>query len=95
MRKEAKNKIPDSLLYSIVGSNTLANVSSWHHQAVRSVEGTDLTVVAQTVDNGVTIIEGVENQNNTWACSSIPRMTASWPSTTTIPRPPCATWISA
>ena len=56
----------DSLLYSIVGSSTLANVSSWHHQAVRSVEGTDLTVVAQTVDNGVTIIEGVENQNNTF-----------------------------
>ena len=56
----------ESLLYSIVGSSTLANVSSWHHQAVRSVEGTDLTVVAQTVDNGVTIIEGVENQNNTF-----------------------------
>lgn len=56
----------DSLLYDIVGASTLANVSSWHHQAVRSVEGTDLTVVAQTVDNGVTIIEGVENQNNTF-----------------------------
>ena len=56
----------DTLMYQIVGSSTLANVSSWHHQAVRSVEGTDLKVVAQTVDNGVTIIEGVENPNNTF-----------------------------
>ncbi len=56
----------ESWLYDIVNADTLDNVSSWHHQAVRSVEGTDLTVVAQTVDNGVTIIEGVENQNNTF-----------------------------
>ena len=48
----------ESWLYDIVNADTLDNVSSWHHQAVRSVEGTDLTVVAQTVDNGVTIIEG-------------------------------------
>ena len=65
-RHDVEIIVQDSLLYDIVGSNTLANVSSWHHQAVRSVEGTDLTVVAQTVDNGVTIIEGVENQNNTF-----------------------------
>ena len=56
----------ESWLYDIVNADTLDNVSSWHHQAVRSVEGTDLTVVAQTVDNGVTIIEAVENQNNTF-----------------------------
>lgn len=65
-RHDVEIIVQDSLLYDIVGSNTLANVSSWHHQAVRSVEGTDLTVVAQTVDNGVTIIEAVENQNNTF-----------------------------
>ena len=56
----------DSWVYKIVGDTVLENVSSWHHQAVKSVEGTDLTVVAKTTDNGVDIIEGVENKNNTF-----------------------------
>ena len=56
----------NSWVYKIVGDTQLENVSSWHHQAVKSVEGTDLTVVAKTTDNGVDIIEGVENQNNTF-----------------------------
>lgn len=53
-------------LYDIVGSTELLNVSSWHHQAVQSVEGTNLTVVAKTTVNGVDIIEAVERQDKTF-----------------------------
>ena len=53
-------------LAGIVGSDTLANVSSWHHQAVKDVTGTNLTVVAKTTDNGVDIIEAVERQDKTF-----------------------------
>ena len=56
----------DSWAYKIVGDTVLKDVSSWHHQAVKSVEGTDLTVVAKTTDNGVDIIEGVEKKSNTF-----------------------------
>ena len=55
-------------LYNIVGNNILENVSSWHHQAadMTGVEGTNLTVVAKKVVNGVEIIEGVERQDLTF-----------------------------
>ena len=55
-------------LYNIVGNNVLENVSSWHHQAadMTGVEGTNLTVVAKKVVNGVEIIEGVERQDLTF-----------------------------
>lgn len=56
----------DSLLYDVVNADVLENVSSWHHQAVKSVEGTDLTVTAKTTYNGVDIIEAVENKNKTF-----------------------------
>lgn len=56
----------DSMLYDIVGADSLANVSSWHHQAVKSVEGTALTVTAKTTVDGVDTIEGVENKSNTF-----------------------------
>lgn len=56
----------DSKLYDVVNADVLENVSSWHHQAVKSVEGTDLTVTAKTTLNGVDIIEAVENKNNTF-----------------------------
>ena len=47
-----------SHLREIVGADKLENVSSWHHQAIRSVEGTDLIQTAETVDKGgVSIIE--------------------------------------
>jgi gamma-glutamyl-gamma-aminobutyrate hydrolase PuuD len=52
-----------SHLYKIVGSMNLANVSSWHHQAIFSVYGTDLIQTAKTTADGVDIIEGVENPN--------------------------------
>ncbi len=53
-------------LYDIVGATSLKNVSSWHHQAIKSVEGTDLTVVATTNVNGIEIIEGIENKTKTF-----------------------------
>ena len=53
-------------LYDIVGDTKLENVSSWHHQTVGSVEGTDLTVVATATVNGITTVEAVEIQDNTF-----------------------------
>lgn len=50
-----------SHLYEIVGKTSLENVSSWHHQAIGSLEGTDLIQTAETVDKGVSIVEGIEN----------------------------------
>lgn len=51
-----------SHLREIVGADKLENVSSWHHQAILSVEGTDLIQTAETVDKGgVSIVEGIEN----------------------------------
>ena len=47
-------------------ADVLQNVSSWHHQAVKSVEGTGLTVTAKTTLNGVDIIEAVENKDKTF-----------------------------
>ena len=51
---------PSSLLWQIVGSAMVSKVPSWHHQAVRSVEGTPLKVSAVTNTNGIDIIEAVE-----------------------------------
>lgn len=50
----------DSLTYGIVGADVLENVSSWHHQTIVGIEGTDLKVTASTTVNGVTTIEGIE-----------------------------------
>ena len=50
----------------MVNADVLQNVSSWHHQAVKSVEGTGLTVTAKTTLNGVDIIEAVENKDKTF-----------------------------
>lgn len=51
---------------TIVGSDKLEKVSSWHHQNVGSVEGTNLTVVATATINGLTNIEAVERQDKTF-----------------------------
>lgn len=56
----------DTHLYEIVGGMKLADVSSWHHQAIQSLKGTDLIQTARTIDNGVEIIEGVENPHKTF-----------------------------
>lgn len=53
-------------LYDIVGNTTLKNVSSWHHQVINGVEGTNLTVVATTDVNGLETVEAIEIQGNTF-----------------------------
>ncbi len=52
-----------SLLYKITNSTTLNNVPSWHHQGVLSLDNTKLSLVAETVTDGVRIIEGVERKD--------------------------------
>lgn len=49
-----------SLIRQIAGNDSIARVPSWHHQAIRNVEGTALKVTAVTPTNGVNIIEAVE-----------------------------------
>lgn len=58
-------KITDqsSLLYKITNTDTLQNVPSWHHQGVLSVDDTKLTITAETITDGVRIIEGVERKD--------------------------------
>lgn len=53
-------------LGDIVGADTLENVSSWHHQNVDSVEGTNLTVVVTATLNDVTLVEAIERQDKTF-----------------------------
>jgi len=55
-----------SHLYDIVGANSLANVSSWHHQAIADIKGTELVQTARTIKDGVEIIEGIENPHKTF-----------------------------
>ena len=58
-------KITDktSLIYEIINSTTLEKVPSWHHQGVLSVDDTKLAVTAETVTDGISIIEGVERKD--------------------------------
>lgn len=66
VRHDVELTTKDSHLYHIVGATKLANVSSWHHQAVQDLEGTGLVPTAITVADGVTIIEAVENPEKTF-----------------------------
>ena len=59
--------LPGSLLCSIVGTETLTGCPSWHHQAVKSVEGTRLAVTGTTDTNGVQMIEAIERTDRTFA----------------------------
>ena len=52
-----------SLLYRTFNASVIENVPSWHHQGVLSVDGTDLTLTAETATDGVRIIEGVERKD--------------------------------
>lgn len=56
-----------SLLKGIVGVQTLDGCPSWHHQAVKSVEGTRLAVTGYTDTNGVQMIEAVERTDKSFA----------------------------
>lgn len=52
-----------SLLYKITNTTTLEKVPSWHHQGVLSIDNTKLSLTAQTITDGVRIIEGVERKD--------------------------------
>lgn len=52
--------------YDIIQSDILENVSSWHHQTVVGIKGTNLTVSATSTVNGVTTIEGLERDDQTY-----------------------------
>lgn len=56
-----------SLLYSIVLSDEVKNVPSWHHQVVGSVEGTELKVTGVTPTQGHNVIEAIERKDQTFA----------------------------
>lgn len=62
-RHDVELTTTDSHLYKIVGSMEIKNVSSWHHQSVGSLEGTELIQTAKAVYDGVEILEGIENPN--------------------------------
>lgn len=48
-------------LFEIVQASTMRSISSWHHQAVGSLEGTELIQSARTIYNGVEITEVIEH----------------------------------
>jgi len=56
----------DCLLFRAVGKQTIENVPSWHHQAVRSVEGTRLKVTGITETAGIDLIEAVERPDKSF-----------------------------
>ncbi len=55
----------NSILYDIYKCDKLTKMPSWHHQAVRSVEGTKLKVTATAFGSGCEIIEGIERTDKT------------------------------
>ena len=56
-----------SRLYDIVGTDSLSGCPSWHHQAVKNVDHTRLTVTGSTETNGVPMIEALERTDKTFA----------------------------
>lgn len=56
-----------SHLRAIVGKDELKNISSWHHQNIESLAGTALIQTAETTDNGISLIEGIEYPANTFS----------------------------
>ena len=57
----------DSILSAMVGAGTLSGCPSWHHQAVKNVDNTRLTVTGYTETNGIRILEAVERTDKTFA----------------------------
>ena len=57
----------DSLLYDIVGRDTINGCPSWHHQAIKNVDNTRLVVTGYTETNGLKMIEAVERKDKTFA----------------------------
>jgi putative glutamine amidotransferase len=59
--------VPDSFLYEMTGTETLTGCPSWHHQAVKSVDNTQLVVTGYTETDGIRMIEAVERTDKTFA----------------------------
>ena len=57
----------NSLIYGIAGTDTIADVPSWHHQVVGDVAGTPLRVTGVTPTDGVDIIEVIERTDKHFA----------------------------
>ena len=57
----------DSELYRMTGAGVLSGCPSWHHQAVKNVDDTRLTVTGYVDTNGVRMIEAVERTDKTFA----------------------------
>ena len=56
----------DSLLYKLMKKDEVKGCPSWHHQAVESLEGTDLSVTAYTNTEGIDMIEAVERKDRSF-----------------------------
>ena len=56
----------NSHIFEIIGSKKFENITSWHHQAVGSVEGTNLKVTAINETDGLTVIEAIERTDKTF-----------------------------
>ena len=57
----------DSLLYRLTGRKRIENAPSWHHQAVKSIEGTRLAVTGTAETSGMEMIEAVERPDKSFA----------------------------
>ena len=51
----------------IIGQPVPPGCSSWHHQAVKSVENTRLAVTGYTETDGIKMIEAIERKDKTFA----------------------------
>ena len=60
----------ESFLYDAYGTLILEGCPSWHHQAVKDVSNTRLTVTAETYTDGIPLIEGVERYDQTF-CAGV------------------------
>jgi len=63
---DVKVTAEDSLLSRLTGTDTIKDVPSWHHQAVRNVNGTRLVVTGETDTDGERIIEAIERPDKTF-----------------------------
>ena len=58
--------IKHSLRFRLIGTEIIKEIPSWHHQAVRSVEGTRLAITGETDTAGERIIEAIERPDKTF-----------------------------
>ncbi len=57
----------DSVLWDITRTSVLKGAPSWHHQALKSVDGTRLKVTGSTTVSGIDIIEAIERTDQRFA----------------------------